>query len=194
MELVVIRHATAVGNLKRVFLGRRDDPLAPCGEALACSRRNELPRVERVYHSPMLRARRTAALVWPDTLAMAVEGLREMDFGIFDGRTNEELEQDETYRAWLAQGEWEGYPGGETFADAKARVDAAFRFVVRDATERGLSRAGVVVHGGTLIAITDLYTHVCVNYTDKLVKNCEGFLMDAQYRRGKVTVTRCERI
>lgn len=194
MEIAVIRHATAKGNLRHVFLGRTDDPLAPCGVELACRRREELPPVARVYASPMLRARCTARLVWPNAELHVVPGLREMDFGIFDGRAHEELMEDPVYREWLAQGEWEGYPGGETFAKARARVDAAFRFLARDATERGLSRAGAVVHGGTLMLITELYTDIRLNYTDLLVKNCEGFLMQVRYEKGNATVSRCERI
>jgi len=194
MELVLIRHAVAEGNLRQTFLGRTDDPLAACGVELACRRRQELPPVLRVYASPKLRARCTARLVWPNAEIAIVPGLREMDFGIFDGRAHAELMEDPAYREWLAQGEWEGYPGGETFAQARARVEAAFRFLVRDATERDLSRVGSVVHGGTLGFITELYTDIRLNFTDLLVKNCEGFFMQVQYEKGRVTVSRCERI
>jgi alpha-ribazole phosphatase len=194
MEIVVIRHSIAEGNLRHVFLGRTDDPLAPCGVELACKRREELPRVERVYHSPMLRARCTARLVWPETMTTEVPGLREMDFGLFDGRTNDELMEDPLYRGWLAQGEWKGYPGGETFAQAKRRCDAAFRSLVRDAAERGLSRIGAVMHGGTVMSIMEMYTGLKLNYTDLLVKNCAGFLLDTTYSKGKVVVSGWEKI
>lgn len=194
MEIVAIRHSIAEGNLRHVFLGRTDDPLAPCGVELACKRRDELPRVERVYHSPMLRARCTARLIWPEALETEVSGLREMDFGIFDGRTNDELMKERYYRDWLEQGEWEGYPGGETFADARERCGAAFRFIVRDATERGLSRIGAVMHGGSIMLIAELYTDLKLNYTDLLVKNCEGLLMEAAYDKGKVTVSGWDKI
>ncbi len=194
MEIVLIRHSIAEGNLRRVFLGRTDDPLAACGVELARKRRNELPMVERVYHSPMLRALCTARLIWPDAPKSAVQGLREMDFGLFDGRTNDELMEDETYRAWLAQGEWAGYPKGESFAEADARCAAAFRFLVRDAGERGLTRVGAVVHGGTLMHLMRRYTEAEVNFTDLLVKNCEGFLLEAHYAKKEVAVSRWERI
>lgn len=194
MEIAVIRHSIAEGNLRRAFLGCTDDPLAACGVELACQRRGELPKVERVYHSPMLRAVSTARLVWPDVPRCAVPGLREMDFGIFDGRAHDELMEDETYRTWLAQSEWEGYPGGESFAEADARCTAAFRFLVRDAGERGLSRVGAVVHGGTLMLLMRRYTGVEVNFTDLLVKNCEGFLLEAHYDQNEVAVSRWERI
>lgn len=194
MEIVVIRHSIAEGNLRHVFLGRTDDPLALCGVELACKRRAELPRVERVYHSPMLRARCTARLVWPEAMKTEVAGLREMDFGLFDGRTNDELTEDPVYRAWLAQDEWEGYPGGESFEQAKKRCDDAFRFVARDATERGLSRISAVMHGGAVMSIMGLYTDVKLNYTDLLVKNCEGFLLETTYHKGKVVVAGWKRI
>ncbi|HWQ59472.1 MAG TPA: hypothetical protein VN540_10665, partial [Clostridia bacterium] len=82
----------------------------------------------------------------------------------------------------------------ETFADAKARCDAAFRFLVRDATERGHARVGAVMHGGSIMQMMEIYAGVRLNFTDLLVKNCEGFLMEARYEEGKVLVSRCERI
>lgn len=194
MELFMIRHSIAEGNLKREFLGRKDDPLASCGVELALSKKLVLPRVERVYTSPMLRARTTADIIWPDTQKSELCGLREMDFGIFDGRTDDELQKDKIYTDWLAQGEWEGYPGGETFEDARRRCTAAFLTMVRDATERGLSKIGSVMHGGSIMMIMESFTDIRLNYTDKLVKNCEGFRMQVSRINGATLVTQCVKI
>lgn len=190
----MIRHSIAEGNLRREFLGRKDDPLAPCGVELALARKLVLPEVERVYTSPMLRARTTADIVWPHAQKSELPGLREMDFGIFDGRTDSELQQDKAYTDWLALGEWEGYPGGETFEDARKRCTAAFLTMTRDASERGLERIGSVMHGGSIMMIMERFTDIRLNYTDKLVKNCEGFMLQAQWEKGGISLARCVKI
>ena len=194
MEIIAVRHAIAEGNPQHVFLGRTDTPLTACGVELARKRQKELPRVALAYHSPMLRARETARLLWPEAEMHEVAGLREMDFGLFDGRAHGELMEDETYRAWLAQGAWEGYPGGETFAAAEARCEEAFQFIVRDAHGRGLSRVGAVMHGGSLMLVMKRHTKAKFDFTDFPIKNCEGFLLEADYREGQARVLRWERI
>ena len=186
MELIFVRHSIAKGNLRHMFLGRTDTPLTPEGVALARETSARMPAVERVYHSPMLRTTQTASLLWPGTPMEAVAGLREMDFGVFDGFTHEELLPTPVYTQWLAQTEWTGYPGGETFDGIRARMNEAFRYIVCDGQARGLARAGCVAHGGTFVTFMELYTERRINLTDKLVKNCGGYAVDLTLHNGAV--------
>ena len=66
MTVFLIRHGQTRGNLERRWTGTTDEPLAPEGVALA--RRSAgtgefLPR--RVWSSPLLRCRETAAILYP---------------------------------------------------------------------------------------------------------------------------------
>ena len=75
MTVYLIRHGQTQGNLERRYTGSTDQPLCPQGRAALAGRR--LPAVERVYASPLLRCRETAALVYPGTACEIVEDLRE---------------------------------------------------------------------------------------------------------------------
>ncbi len=173
MEVILVRHAPAVGNPEHRFLGITDAPLLPEGEALAEALAASMPPVEHVYTSPLRRARDTAALLWPGVEATVLYGLREVDFGVFENRTHAELmaSEDPAYRSWLAQKSWEGYPGGDTFQEMEDRAAAAFAEAAADAAARRFARVGMVSHGGTIMALLRRCTDLKADFPE----NCGGF-------------------
>jgi len=75
------------------------------------------------------------------------ERLREIDFGVFEGRLYEEIAQEypETYSQWMEHPAETQFPNGESFVQMKARViEAAHELYAR---HRGETIA-VVSHGG----------------------------------------------
>ena len=193
MEIILVRHSIAAGNPERRFLGVTDMPLLPEGIALANQRAAELPVVERVYVSPLLRARQTAALLWPNAPETVLQGLREIDFGAFENRTHAEMvaAQDQVYLDWLAQTQWEGYPGGETFANMRARVKEAFEAAVSDAADRGCRRIGMVAHGGTIMFLLECYTNVRADFGANRTANCGGYCLSVEWRETGARCTAC---
>ena len=79
-----------------------------------------------------------------------VPGLRETDFGAFEGRTYEELRDDPAYRRWLDSAGEIPPPGGEGKAESRARVLGAFLPLMET---RG--SAALVVHGGTIMTLME---------------------------------------
>ena len=78
---------------------------------------------------------------WPE--------LREISFGIFEGKSYDELNGRADYAAWLA-GDWFGNvpPGGESFAQAQARILAGLARMQAQGED-----ILAVVHGGTVLTI-----------------------------------------
>ena len=91
MELLMIRHSSTRGNLLRQYVGSQDHPLAPEGVALAERRRGEMPPIDGLWVSPMLRCRQTAEILFPGVEQRLVDALKECDFGTFEGKTWAEL-------------------------------------------------------------------------------------------------------
>jgi alpha-ribazole phosphatase len=145
MKLWLIRHGlTRLGEEKR-YQGVLDAGLSERGRA-ALKRADFAPR--RVYVSPMRRARETAKILFPGAEQIPVPDLREMDFGVFEGRGWWEMAHDPAYRAWVDGGCAGRCPGGEDRAAYSARVCAAVASLLQ--TERdGLV---IVAHGGTQMA------------------------------------------
>lgn len=172
MELILIRHGTTQGNKERRFIGRLDVPLAPEGEELARSTAALLPPVEHLYVSPMLRTRRTAELLWPGVDRTLMDGLRETDFGPFEGKNHEELKDDPLYRQWLA-GE---ISVGESAEHCAHRAFKALRFIGKDGAAHGYGRVGVVSHGGLLMGMLAVHGRPeRPNFYDWYPPNCGGY-------------------
>lgn len=126
---------------------------------------------------------------------MTVDELRETDFGIFEGKTYEELSSDperrDAYQAWIDSGGIAKIPGGEGMEEARARSVGGFRKAVmaafgewkagrRDAaTEGGSGDAAeecaliIVAHGGTVMSVmSSLFGG---DYYDYYAGNGEGY-------------------
>lgn len=95
----LFRHGQTLWNAQRRYIGSTDQSLSPEGRAALAGRAG--PPVDRLWVSPLRRCRETAAMLYPGMEQQAVEDLRECAFGVFEGRTYEELRDDPAYRRWL---------------------------------------------------------------------------------------------
>ena len=182
LELVLLRHGSTAGNAEHRYVGRTDEPLSQAGarEARESGVRED---VGCVYVSPLLRVRQTAAICFPRARQMVVDGLREMDFGDFEGRTADQMADDPAYRAWV-DGMCVGRcPGGEAREEFLARSWAAVRGVVLEAVagpEVPL-RLIIVAHGGTVMSAMSKLVRAEGQDDDPLayfswhVGTCQGF-------------------
>lgn len=148
-QVIFIRHGPTAGNLERRYIGRTDEPL------LEGWRPEIAVEADRIFVSPMLRTRQTAALLFPGRDYTVVPDLRETDFGQFEGKTADELADCQAYRQWVDGGCTAPIPGGESVAAFKARCCRAFQLAVLDLPEG--STAAFVIHGGCIMAILEAY-------------------------------------
>lgn len=172
MEVILIRHGITQGNKEKRFVGRLDVPLAPEGEEMARETAPLLPSVDRLYVSPMLRCRQTAGLLWPGMEQTVIDDLRETDFGPFEGKNHEELQDDPMYQRWLA-GEM---VVGEPAEDCARRGSRALAALADDALAHGCGRIGVVSHGGLLMGMLTLHGRPArQGFYDWYPQNCGGY-------------------
>ncbi|MEU6891941.1 bifunctional RNase H/acid phosphatase [Streptomyces sp. NPDC046557] len=132
--LVLLRHGeTALTPQKRFSGSGGSDPeLSPVGRRQAAAVAGALAArgtVEAVVSSPLRRCRETAQAV-ADRLGLPVvieEGLRETDFGAWEGLTFAEVQErfPDDLQAWLDSPKAAPSGGGESFAAVTRRVSAA---------------------------------------------------------------------
>ena len=123
MTVELIRHGNTLWQGTGRYQGKSDVPLSAAGLA-------ELhpPETgpETVYITRLCRTRQTAERLFPHATLMETDGLEEMDFGDFEGRSANDMAHDPAYRAWvdtMCQGPC---PGGESQARFIRRVTEAF--------------------------------------------------------------------
>ena len=179
MLIYLIRHGETVWNAEKRYQGLTDIPLSDRGRALL--RRADFS-TERVYVSPLIRARETAAILFPEAEQVTVPDLREMDFGAFEGRTADEMADDPVYRAWVAGGCADRCPGGESLAEFSGRVWTAFSILLELEKERLV----IVAHGGVQMAILDRCAEPHRDYFHWHAPCGGGFVLDGPKLIGEV--------
>jgi alpha-ribazole phosphatase/probable phosphoglycerate mutase len=127
--LVFIRHGET--DMAGRFCGHSDPELNQSGETQIARAAEEVAPlgVQRIYSSDLVRAARTATVIGR-RITIGVElqpGLREMNFGLWEGLSWQEIEERYPREAaeWLQEFRSRTAPAGETYADFTTRVDAA---------------------------------------------------------------------
>ena len=131
MQAVLIRHGRTPGNDERRYIGRTDESLSARGKEEAEKAVRDFKQ-KKVYLSPLKRARETAAILFPNAEQIVLPGLRETDFGSFEGKTADEMADDADYRAWVDGMCLGTCPGGESRADVTRRAVEAFECAVHE--------------------------------------------------------------
>lgn len=167
-RVILIRHGATAGNLQGRYIGSTDQPLCEVGIAQAKAAAGL--QADRIVVSPMLRARQTAQILFPDQTCLYLEDLRESHFGDFEGKTAEELAENEAYRSWVDGGCTGPVPNGESRDVFKNRVCAAF-LQAMDAAEEG-STTAFVLHGGCIMAILERFSVPKSSFYDWQLPNC----------------------
>lgn len=149
-----IRHGTTDNNIAGRFQGRSDIPLGEKGlrQAACLGERFAHVPLDAVYTSPLQRAYQTAQGVCAQLPLEPIcwDGLREIDGGVLEGRTNDEniREYPEVMRTFREQPAKFCPPHGESAEQVHARVMQAIEEII--AKERGKTIA-IVSHGFALL-------------------------------------------
>ena len=186
MTVELIRHGETALQREHRYQGRLDVPLSPEGrEALKPA--HQCP--PRVYVSRLLRARETAALLFPGAEQVVVPGLEEMDFGRFEGKNYRELSTDPAYQSWVDGLCLGSCPGGESKEDFCRRVCNAFVRLLELARRRGEPSVTIVAHGGTQMAVMERFARPQRDYFDWRLESGQGYRTRVTWGSGGPVLT-----
>ena len=149
--IVLIRHGETC--MAGRFCGHSDPELSAAGEREAIHVAENVSKLDigRIYSSDLRRASQTAKAIAQRT-GIAVDcltGLREIDFGQWEGLTWHEIEVQFPDEAdfWLREFPSLSAPGGEAYAAFTARVETTIAAVLSNA---GSMTIAVVTHRGVM--------------------------------------------
>ena len=120
-ELWLIRHGETEWSLSGKHTSRTDIPLTTHGRKRAEELRDYLKGTQfsAVFVSPMQRARETCAIAGFGDVAVVDEGLREWDYGVYEGKTTAEIRKEiPDWSVWKDE-----IVGGETAEHVGERAD-----------------------------------------------------------------------
>ncbi|MCR4694067.1 MAG: phosphoglycerate mutase family protein [Pseudobutyrivibrio sp.] len=170
--IYLIRHGKTKGNLEKRYIGTTDESL--CGIGIEEIESRAYPAVDMVFASPMKRCIETADLIYPHMALSIIDELRETDFGQFEGKNYQDLEDDKAYEAWLETGGMGGFPGGESQQVVNIRTIVGFNKLLAESD--GVKTVAAIVHGGTIMSL--LSTLFGGEYYNYHVENGKGYSFD----------------
>lgn len=121
MELWLIRHGETEWSASGRHTSRTDIPLTELGRERAAVLGKFLAETKfaAVFRSPMLRAKETCEIAGFGAQAVVDEGLKEWDYGVYEGRTSKEIQAEiPGWSVWTNP-----ILGGETVEQVGARAD-----------------------------------------------------------------------
>lgn len=154
LKIHLIRHGATDANVLGQYIGCKTDlPLSPEGlnELRALKDNVDYPEIERLYSSPLLRAKQSASVLYPNMPIYPVDNLKEYDFGDFEGKTAGELELDSRFAEWVA-GKIPA-PNGESNVEFIKRLCLGLRQIVVDMLENDIEHSAVIMHGGAIMML-----------------------------------------
>ncbi len=156
-KIHLIRHALTDGNLKGQYLGSGTDSEL-CQEGidrlLKLKENFEYPHFEKLFVSPMKRTKKTAEILFPNTEYELAPKLIECNFGEFEGKTFQELlNEDENFSKWLDPKSGYKPKGGEASVDFANRCILGINEIYEEMMKTGIDEVCVVTHGGVIAVL-----------------------------------------
>ena len=156
MRLYLLRHAQSKGNKRGIFQGTIDLPLSAEGMEQAISAGEFLKRfkIDRIVTSPQLRAKQTAEIVSNilDLPLEVDERLREISYGVLEGKKHKEVKNWKPYLRWLEDPVKHPLEGVDDFNDLRRRLESFIKDLkgedILAVTHGGIIRAFICLLGG----------------------------------------------
>lgn len=151
MKLFLIRHGYTDYNKYRKYCGSSDIALNEDGIKQAHQLRSEIPynSIDTIYSSSLVRAQKTAQILFPGKEIISSPFLTELDFGEWEGLTYEEIVRKDSalYSRWLSNPEIVAPPGGETLGELNKRVS---KFYSDEIDTNMYQEVAIVSHAGII--------------------------------------------
>ena len=177
MTIYLIRHGKTEANEKHLYCGSTDLPLSDAGKEDLEQLHYDIKNL-RFLTSGMKRTNETLHILFEDVPYEVDPRFREVDFGIFEMQSFEQLKDTPEYQTWLTgDNEANIPPQGESGMQMKERVMEAFSEIKEDTC--------IITHGGVIAAIMEhLFPKENKNRYQWQPKPGYGYVLDAEdYRQ-----------
>ncbi len=151
--LVVVRHGETEWNVTKQLQGQQNSELTNLGKEQAEQTTEALRynKFDALYTSNLKRSIETAQIVnqYHHLEILTDSSLAERNFGIMEGRTSKELQEEypEIYSKYLSRETKYQIPGGESLESFFKRVKTGLNSIIEQNTGK---RILIITHGGVL--------------------------------------------
>ncbi len=154
-----VRHGAIDATLSGKYIGSTDVELSEKGRADLAQYSNDYfyPQPQVVFTSPLRRCTQTCEILYPNVKPIVIDSLQECHFGEWEGKTADELSDDEEFKKWLAGDSTVKPPRGESNDDFVKRICNMFASIVEGLMKTGTTECTIVTHGGVIMTLLAVY-------------------------------------
>ena len=155
----LIRHGDIAETKTGAYIGVTDVSLSEDGiqELKHLDQNYRYPFAPVLFSSPLKRCTETCEIIYPGSKPIIVDELSEIDFGLWEGKTADELKDNEDFNKWLSGDTNVKPPQGESSADFTRRICLMFQKIVDGLISTGNTEAVIVTHGGVIMTLLAVY-------------------------------------
>ena len=161
MKLHLIRHGMTLYNKEGRYIGWSDIPLHKQGveQLKKYLQTKNYPKGDIYLVSPMKRCVETLEILYPNVEKIQEnEKLKEINFGDWEGKSYEELKDDNSYSNWLSDFVKNTPPNGEKFLEFEKRIEDTYYDLVKK-YEKNHKDIVIVTHGGVIRVLMSKLIH-----------------------------------
>lgn len=154
-----LRHGSIDETLSGKYIGTTDVPLSDKGktELRKLDYEYRYPGCQAVFTSPLKRCTQTCKILYPEQNPLVIANLSECNFGEWEGKTANDLNEDEDFQKWLAGDPSVKPPRGESNADFTRRICKMFESIVEGLIKTGTTESVIITHGGVIMTLLAVY-------------------------------------
>ncbi len=180
MKLYLIRHGKTQANKKRLYCGQTDIGL--CNEGIAelhnLKDKVTYPQADLFVVSGLKRTKQTLEILYGHSTPICMPQLNELNFGIFELKSYEELKEQYDYQSWIQNIETAHCPMGESRLEFKHRIKTGLKQLEELLTSGQNKSIVVITHGGVIAEIMEHYFPHKKNFYDWQPDFGRGYFVD----------------
>lgn len=161
MDIILIRHFATKENLQKKYIGFTDVPIVT---SIHNEKTYTNESMSPIFISPLLRCRETAEIMFPKSVKIVIENLKEMNFGSFENKNYDELNNNSDYTKWLNSNCETKCPNGESKSEFIMRTKSAFCEIIEYGLSKKMNSLIVIAHDGTAKAAAEAFLKTNIPY------------------------------
>lgn len=188
MRLYITRHSKTLWNQEKRLQGWQDSPLTDQGikDALLLKERIKTLPIDHCYSSPIGRARQTSEILFDQVILD--ERLKEMNFGIYEGRKIQEILNDKQYDdLWNHPDDQVKLTNGESYLEVQTRLKNFIDDIYQKYPNKNIF---ITIHGMLFIILHGLMlnykTSDLIKINQHVVRGCS--LSEVEYDGKSFTI------
>ncbi|USK85061.1 histidine phosphatase family protein [Peribacillus asahii] len=171
MAITLLRHGLTEANERKAYLGWTDSPLSEGGKADIQALAGCFDTYEHIISSDLPRCVTTAQLLFPTASIISDSAFREMNWGLWEGKTYEQLKEDSYYQTWLENPMKADVPEGESYPVFSERIREGWRNLNIGKVENIV----IMTHGGVVRELLARYAPEEKSFWDWQIPHAGGY-------------------